>query len=1306
MKKFFVVLSILLLSATDSVHAEDIKVSQVPLSKAASQAVSPNLLFILDDSGSMGWDYTPDFVNDSLCRKNNSITDLMACSAGHPPFMSAGFNKQYYNPHIRYTPGLKADGSSYPDMNSGFTSGWTKVWLDGYGANVSGNKKNIISGMLDIKWNGNVNTTYAYPDASNNTSNDTTYNTSPYYYNMKPLYCTTDDGKDCSASKSITYVVEIPYRWCKSGTFTDCQAKKNTTYKIPSFIEPETGRAAELRFDVSSFKNATKDITSIKVNGVELLSGTASHTQGNTNNCSNLTQKIVDKVISSSFTATLNSCTVILTAKTIGTWANHVPIVSGSATISNAQIKIQGKDGEFFFSRVDIKPSIEKYQVDGGKPPARTDCVTYGDACSYEEEMTNFANWHAYYRTRILMMKSAASQAFKDIDKTFRVGFTQINNLKDRYVDVKAFDTSQRTTWYNQLLSASASGSTPLRGALSFAGRLFAGQKPNGVNDDPMQYSCQQNFTLLTTDGYWNQNSNGSGVLDLDGKIIVNQDASGDPPYREGASGTIPSLADTALYYYKTDLRTPDRNNCKSPSTGADVCENNAPVSADDNNNQQHMVTFSLGLGVDGELRYRRDYKTATSGDFYQLKNGNLSWSAPNAGQQSAVDDLWHAAVNGRGQYFSAQDPEVLVTSLKEALANIAAQYGAGAAAATSAMEPVTGDNYAYVATYTTGKWTGNLEARLIDLATGQVGLQAQWCAENIQADQVKNITACTGSMVNKANETSDTRKIIFNANGVLKDFNFSNLTTEGLAAYFDVKRLNQYPSWTEEYKTAATAEKLINYLRGQTGFDLGDSNTYRLFRQRETVLGDFVGSAPRYVCKASASYQDPGYELFGDSLGGSGACTRTPMLYIGGNDGMLHAFNAETGEERWAYVPTPALPQMWRLADNIYSNDHRFFVDGPVTVGDVCISACDGDSAVWKTVLVGALGAGVANGDDPITAEPLSGYFAMDVTNPEAPELLWEITSAHTTLGSRIGYALGKPWLGKLENGKWVVMLSSGVNPKNEGAALIVLDAYQGTVVRTIDMAGGEGFTRFSPLFVDPGVDQTTRRVYGGDLLGNVWRVNPNDGTAAKAMSGVGQPFTTAPELTVCNEKTVVYIGSGKFLEASDMTDKSQQSFYGFVDDETGTVAKNQLEDITSTGETSDVSDVGWYRNFTDIPANGGAERLSMVDPKLEGNIITFPTNIPESGICLASGRSKLYQVPIKTCSAGDFYPSVLNFDVTNMGNNLVVGLTSIKLPDGTIKLIATGSDGKITTHGSGTGAATAPFSKRRVTWRELLRD
>lgn len=1313
MKKNSFVFILLLSVWVVSVHAEDVKVSQVPLSKAASQAVAPNLLFILDDSGSMAFDYTPDIVNDKLCRKDNSTTSLIECVIGMPPFASSGFNKQYYDPRIRYTPGVKANGESYPDMNYEFTGGWTSVWINGYGSDASSNKLNLLTSYPDIKWSGLVNSTYAYPNATYNTR--TSYNTGPYYYNLKPLYCTTENATNCSTVKSETYIYEVPYRWCSNPELTNCQAKQTSVYKYPSFNRLETGVAAILSFSVPGWSTGSQSISSLSFDGVELLSNLPliQPDIGNSSqNCNAMAQRIVNNQITTSaskFTLTRSGCTVSLTAKEVGAWANDAGkiVSSGTLSVTNKTVVRQGVDGEFLFSRVNIHEGQQKYQVNGGKPVSRTDCIRFSDACSYEEEMTNFSNWYAYYRTRTLMMKTAVSQAFKDIDKTFRVGFTQINKLKDRYVNIRAFDAGQRAIWYDKLLTAGASGATPLRGALSFAGRLFAGKKPNGVVDDPMQYSCQQNFVLLTTDGYWNETST-TNILDLQGNVIVNQDENEAPPYKEGVSGAVPSLADTALYFYKNDLRDKSLDNCTSPSTGADVCENNVPVSSDNPNNKQHMVTFTLGLGIDGELRYRRDYKTATSGDFYRLKQGDIQWPAPANNAPSGVDDLWHAAVNGRGQYFSAQDPTVLVSSLKEALANIAAQYGAGAAAATSTMEPVQGDNFAYVATYTTGKWTGNLEARLIDLTTGQVKQQAQWCAENIGPDPVKGITACTGSMTGKVSTTGDTRKIIFNARGQLKDFNLENLSAEGLISHFDVKRLNQYPSWTEDYKAAATAERLINYLRGQTGFDQRDDNTYRLFRMRETVLGDFVGSAPKYVCKGGATYTDPGYEAFANALGGSGTCTRTPMIYIGGNDGMLHAFNGQTGEEIWAFVPTPVLPQLWRLADNTYSNDHRFFVDGPVTVGDICISACDSDAAVWKTVLVGALGAGVANGDDATTAPALSGYFAIDVTNPEVPKLLWEITSAHATLGSRIGFALGKPWLGKLESGKWVAMLSSGINPENGGAALHVLDAYTGSLVRTIDMPGGEGFSRFSPQFFEPGVDQTIRRVYGGDLLGNVWRVNPNDGSVAKVMSGVGQPFTTAPELTVCNDKTVVYIGSGKFLEASDMTDKSQQSFYAFVDnyETNGTVAKSQLEDITSTGKTTDVSDVGWYRNFTDIPPNGGAERLAMVDPKLEGNIITFPTNIPESGICLASGRSKLYQIPIRTCTTGDYYPDVLDINVTDMGNSLVVGLTSIKLPDSTIKLIATGSDGKISTHSSGTGAATAPYSSRRVTWRELLRD
>ncbi len=1318
------------------IASADIKVSQVPLAKAASQPVAPNLLFILDDSGSMGWDYTPDYVNDNLCKRDASTTNLTACLIGHPPYMSAGFNKQYYDPRIRYAPGIKANGDSYPEMSASFTTNWTSVMDDGYKSSSA--KSNLASQYTNRKWckyNSSdcvANTTYAYPNGTyytsggSNTSSYTEDNVPPYYFNLQPIYCTTSDATNCSKTKTGSYQVEVPFRWCKSGSFTDCKAKKDSTYAIPSFIENETGVAAILKLTLGGWtsKNVQQSVSSIKVNGQELLSGTANYTSTSTNsttNCTGLAAQIVAKISASAqFTATSSSCVVTLTAKTVGTWGNYAPSAVASVTTSGS-IQTNGVDGFAFFKRVDIVSTTPKYQVNGSKPVGRSDCTTYTDGCSYTEEMTNFANWYAYYSTRIKSMKSAATQAFKNIDNSFRVGYTQINSLSGSYVTIKGFDTTQRSTWYTKLLGANASGSTPLREALSFAGRVFAGKKPSGISDDPMQYSCQQNFALLTTDGYWNGpngDTSGTGVVDLAGSKIGNLDGgTTSRPYYEGPTTSSTSLADTAMYFYNNDLRTPTLGNCTSPSTGADVCENNVPISSDDPNEKQHMSTFTLGLGIDGQLTYRKDYKTALTGDFAQIKNNTLNWPQPKADSDTAVDDLWHAAVNGRGQYFSAQDPSVLVSSLKEALANISAQYGAGAAAATSTMEPVNGDNYAYVATYTTGKWVGNLESRLIDLASGNVNLQAQWCAENIPADPVKNLTACTGTLASKVAADSDTRKIYFNAAGTLTDFTKGNLGSR--ISNFDVTKLVQYPTWTTEYKAEANAEKLVNYLRGQWGYDNRDSNAFRFFRQRDSVLGDFVDSAPKYVCKASAYYEDPGYPGFSAGLGSGASCARTPAIYIGGNDGMLHAFNGSTGEEMWAFIPTPALTEMWRLADSTYGNNHRFFVDGTVTVGDVCISGCGGEGAVWKTILVAGLGPGVVQGSDPTTGAPLSGYFAMDVTEPSSPKLLWELTSATPGLGNKIGFAFGKPWLGKVNDAggtpRWAVMMSSGVKPASQAASLIVVDAYSGSLVRSIDINGGVGFSRFSPKFTKPGIDQTATLVYGGDLDGNVWRIDPNSGDVAKVMSGTGQPFTTAPELTTCNGKTSVYIGSGKFIEAGDLTDKTPQTFYGFVDDYdnqgTLTSPRGSLQALSAGGATvSATSDSGstrgWYLDLPDSPANGGAERVVMVDPKLEGNLLTFPTNIPESGVCLASGRSKLYQLPLGSCSVSAPFPPILNGSVRNLGNKLIVGMTSIKLPDGKIKLIVTGSDGQISSTSSGEQFSPTPFFGRRVTWREILRD
>jgi type IV pilus assembly protein PilY1 len=178
------------------------------------------------------------------------------------------------------------------------------------------------------------------------------------------------------------------------------------------------------------------------------------------------------------------------------------------------------------------------------------------------------------------------------------------------------------------------------------------------------------------------------------------------------------TLADVALFYYKTDLRT----------TGA-VASNNVPTTSKDTASHQHMVTFTVGLGLDGQLSYRPDYETAGSGDFFDIKQGTKKWPVPVADSPTALDDLWHAAVNGRGVFFSAKNPEELANGLSETLNQLQARVGAGAAAATSNLQPVAGDNFAFTAQYQTAAWIGDVKARTIDLSSGIVGQVQLWSA-------------------------------------------------------------------------------------------------------------------------------------------------------------------------------------------------------------------------------------------------------------------------------------------------------------------------------------------------------------------------------------------------------------------------------------------------------------------------------------------------------------------------------------------------------------------------------------------------
>ena len=1028
------------------------------------------------------------------------------------------------------------------------------------------------------------------------------------------------------------------------------------------------------------------------------------------------------------------------------------------------------------FNRVDIEPATPSYP----KAVSRTDCI--GSACTYAEEMTNFANWYSYYRTRMQMMKTSTSLAFKDIDSNYRVGFITISNQSSNYVPINDFNFTQKASWYNKLFATDPVTATPLRSALSLVGRIFAGRKPVGTSD-PVQFSCQQNYAILTTDGYWN---GGTGVA-LDGATDIG-DLDGTSggvqtprPLYEGPVASSNSLADVAKYYYDTDLRVTGSAFCtgglRADGTTGNVCANNVFVTPTDNNIQQHMTTFTLGLGVDATLTYDKDYKTATSGDFYDLKQGSIDWSTPVADSQSAVDDLWHAAVNGQGTYFSAKNPTQLSASLTDALTSIKIKTGSGAAAATSTLQPVQGDNFAYVASYTSVKWTGNLEKRTVSTITGTVSQDAVWCLENVSADtsceapssivtepasttngnttkaycvtpsstaancaspgvldgtncKVEVATQCTGTMASRVSGTSDSRTIYMNKNGILDNFNYVNLLTTGKNANFEngflQTKLTQWPDLTAEQRLIVNGTSLVSFLRGNTGFEERTDNVVglvdnRIYRLRESTLGDLVDSPPVFVGSPKDNYNDPGYGPATTAGTFKNAQnTRAGTVYVGSNDGMLHAIDASSGQERWAFVPTAVLPELYRLADKKYSDNHNYFVNGEIIINDVCIDNCSTASATWKTLLVAGLNGGG------------KGYFALDITNPGLPVLMWEYGASpdyagDTSFDSDLGYSYGNPIMTKKIDGTWVVLITSGHNNASNTGFLTVLDAKTGEQLTKYTTTGGTaadpaGLTKINGYVDNSNINNTVTYVYGGDLLGQLWRfdinsvassTNPFKFATFKGPTNKPQPITVRPELGVIDGKRVVFIGTGKYLGKSDLLNTDPQSFYAINDDNISTLTtlvdprnssfmvQQVLINNAATGTRS-------VQNAQDVGSNKRGWFFDFPDPKERQNIpaeltfgtIKIPSAVPENTDCSPGGYGWLNFLDYRTGkpAAGNIVAVRTNAPIVGMNTLFINGkpVTNIVTADNPnpviIKDVPSGPTG------------SGEFTNHRVIWRELI--
>lgn len=597
-------------------------------------------------------------------------------------------------------------------------------------------------------------------------------------------------------------------------------------------------------------------------------------------------------------------------------------------------------------------------------------------------------------------------------------------------------------------------------------------------------------------------------------------------------------------------------------------------------------------------------------------------------------DLLRSTAERGQGQYYTANNADQLAAALKAVLSDISDKV-LGLSSAAVSQGPLNADTLTVFPSFNSADWSGELKAYRFDTdpdSDTYLQLVPAW--------------ASAAALIRQKGWNN--RTIITNLADAGIKFRWGQFSAAQQAAYFDGN------------------QALLQFLRGR------ESDEGSLFRDRAKLLGDIVYSSPQYVAAPAMRYQDADYAAFKSTHAG-----RTPMLYVGANDGMLHGFRADTGEELLAFIPGSLLGQLAELADPDYS--HRFYVDGTPTVMDAYIGNR------WRTVLVGGLNRGGQS------------IYALDVTDPStfsegnaANLFLWEFTDPD------LGYSYSRPAVVQLENGTWAAVFGSGYNSTDAGfdaevsssgdAMLFVVDLASGTLIAKVstgvghaeDPTGAErpnGIGAIQPVDLDGNGRADT--VYAGDLFGNLWKFDLSaDNSAQWAVANRGKPLFVACSTLSCTADSyqpitaaptvsrhplrgvLVHFGTGKYLETWDKSDQGGlQTLYAIWD--TGeeqnpavTLSRSQLKaqsityqgPVTIGGRSAEVrltsrqrpnwaSDKGWYLDL-DQPVS---ERVITGATLRNGKIIytTFVPVTDESDLCKSDSYSWLMELDAATGAA-----------------------------------------------------------------------
>jgi len=890
-------------------------------------------------------------------------------------------------------------------------------------------------------------------------------------------------------------------------------------------------------------------------------------------------------------------------------------------------------DMECLPDRADIPTDGGDYFPNNVRTGGHAQIVYVKDMSADQQE--NYANWFSYYRKREYVMKRAVSELVQNSSN--RVGMATLNNRAvDGQGSAIAVDDvasgTHRADVLERLFNVYSSGGTPLRNGLEEAGQYFD-QDDGGLSHDNLSGEpspilsvadggeCQQNFAVVMSDGYWNGSSSSLANF-IQGD---NHDGDGNSAWDGGpmADNWDTTLADIAMYYYETDL---------APS----LPDNVRTIDGIDENEAQHLVTFTVALGLKGTL----------STDPPADRTGTFAWPQPVADTATTLDDMVHAAYNGRGEFLSAKDPAGLVSSLNAAIAAIDDRSGSASSVSFNTSQ-LTADSVIYRARFNSARWSGDVEAYDLDPLTGDIGATPVWSV----ADVLDGQGSIWGGQDSRTILTYDgTDGVPFTWGEV------THPTTPIPNALADLTADIPNVGTMTAAEIADFAEARLDYIRG----DRSNEGTGYFFRTRESRLGDIVHSTPVYVGKPALQWPDvaPFPTADGErySQYKAAVATRQPIVYVAANDGMLHGFDAQTGTEEIAYIPSILFSSatnegLHYLTQTDYI--HRYYADLDPTLSDVYIRTTPIGSASWRTVLVGGLRGGGR------------GIYALDVTDPTNfqenggnPEdvVLWEFTSDDD---ADLGYTFSRPSIALMDNGKWAAIFGNGYNDTGSGEASLFIvfleEGLDGTWDINADdyikISTGVGDTTNrnglnTPTVADLDGNGTADRVYAGDLEGNVWVFDlsgANEGNWGSVYSQgqtpkplftaeANQPITARigiarhPSIPNTNQNLpniMVYFGTGQYLTQADKTTTDPQAFYGVWDSGTDELTQSDLVEqtfttagggnivVTNNPVNYGAADYGWFLTLPEV----GERQLTT--PILRDNIVYFTSMTPESDPC-----------------------------------------------------------------------------------------